>query len=274
MQDRLESFGGKGKPLLFAHANGYPPGSYRQFIEPLLEHCELTAYKHRPLWSTRLPRRRLNWNYFADDMLNTIKANFDRPIWMMGHSMGAVIAMIAASKAPRLFQGLVLIDPVFLPGRHAFRMRLTSDAKLRSMPMIKKTLKRPNVFENHQAAFDFHRAKRPFAAISDEVLWDYIRSGTRTTDEGTLELAFGREWEAGVYASPPWVWPRLSRMKLPTLGLRGETSSTLTEDALNRWGRLQPNAQLHTCPGGHLLPMEQPASTSAYVIDFLSRHSD
>jgi pimeloyl-ACP methyl ester carboxylesterase len=274
MQDRLESFGGSGKPVLFAHANGYPPGSYRQFIEPLLDHCELTAYKHRPLWSAKLPRRRLNWNYFADDMLNTMKARFDSPIWVMGHSMGAVIAMIAASKEPRLFKGLVLIDPVFLPGRHVLGMRLTSDAKLQSMPMIRKTLSRPNIFENHQAAFDFHRAKRPFAAISDEVLWDYIRSGTRPTDEGTLELAFGRDWEAGVYASPPWVWPRLARLKMPTLGLRGETSNTLSKDAMNRWGRLQPSAELKTCPGGHLLPMEQPASTSAYVIDFLSRQGD
>lgn len=274
MLDRLESFGGSGKPVLFAHANGYPPGSYRQFLEPILDHCELTAFKHRPLWSNSLPRRRLNWNYFAEDMLNTVRASFDKPIWLMGHSMGAVISMIAASKAPALFRGLVLIDPVFLPGRHVLGMRLSSDAKLRSMPMVQKTLNRPNIFENHQAAFDFHRAKRPFAAISDEVLWDYIRSGTRDTGEGTLELAFGREWEAGVYTSPPWVWPRLARLKKPTLGLRGESSPTLTAQAFERWGRLQPNATLFTCPGGHLLPMEQPDSTAAYVIDFLSGQVD
>jgi pimeloyl-ACP methyl ester carboxylesterase len=274
MEERLERIGGQGDALLFAHANGYPPGSYRQFFSTLLDHCELTAYRHRPLWSTRLPRRRLKWTYFADDLLATIKATYDRPVWVMGHSMGGAIAMIAASKKPQYFRGLILIDPVFLPTRYTFGMHLTPRAKLRSLPMIHKTLNRPDTFANHQAAFDFHRAKRPFSAISDEVLWDYIHAGTKPAAQGGLELAFSREWEAGVYASPPWVWPRLARLRLPTLGLRGESSSTLSPEALLRWARLQPNAELHTCPGGHLLPMEQPESTAQYVIDFLSRQQD
>ncbi|MFT4826599.1 MAG: pimeloyl-ACP methyl ester carboxylesterase [Cryomorphaceae bacterium] len=59
-------------------------------------------------------------------------------------------------------------------------------------------------------------------------------------------------------------------MRLPTLGLRGETSQTLTPEAFRRWGRLQPNAELHNCPGGHLLPLEQPESTAEFVLDFLS----
>jgi pimeloyl-ACP methyl ester carboxylesterase len=274
MQDRLEPFGGSGAQLLFAHANGYPPGCYRRFIDPLLDHCEVTGYKHRPLWSSRLPRKRLNWNYLADDMLATLKATFCEPVWMMGHSMGATIATIAAAKEPELFRGLILIDPVYLPTRHTVGMHFRSRKKLRSLPMINKTLNRPDVFIDHQEAFDFHRAKRPFSAISDEGLWDYIHAGTRPREGGGLELVFGREWEAAVYASPPWVWVRVARLRLPTLGLRGENSDTLSPAALNRWARLQPTAELHTCPGGHLLPMEFPLETAQYVIDFLSRQAN
>ena len=274
MQERLESFGGSGRQVVFAHANGYPPGSYRQFIAPMLDHCQVTGYRHRPLWSARLPRRRLNWAYFADDMLNTLAATFTEPVWMMGHSMGGAIAMIAASRKPQFFRGLILIDPVFLPTRHTFHMRLTSRSRMQSVPMVKKTLNRPDTFANHQAAFDFHRAKRPFSAISDEVLWDYIHAGTRPTGGGELELAFPREWEAGVYASPPWVWPRLARLRLPTLGLRGQDSTTLSTKALQRWARLQPDVELHNCPGGHLLPMEHPEGTARYVIDYLARQAD
>jgi pimeloyl-ACP methyl ester carboxylesterase len=43
---------------------------------------------------------------------------------------------------------------------------------------------------------------------------------------------------------------------------------------MRRWARLQPAAELHSCPGGHLLPMEQPKGTAGYVIDFLSRQDD
>jgi len=31
----IVEFGGSGPPLHFAHANGYPPGSYRRMLEPL-----------------------------------------------------------------------------------------------------------------------------------------------------------------------------------------------------------------------------------------------
>jgi pimeloyl-ACP methyl ester carboxylesterase len=270
MQQRLEHFGGTGSQLVFAHANGYPPGSYRKFIAPLLDRYEVTGYKHRPLWSNRVPRRRLNWDYFADDLVNTLSAVYSEPIWLMGHSMGAVISMTAAIKAPQLVRGLILIDPVFLPTRQALKIRMTSRKKLLEMPMVSKTLGRPNSFLNHREAFDFHRAKRPFAAISDDVLWDYIYAGTKTADAGHLELAYSPQWEAGVYSSAPWVWPRLARLRLPTLGLRGETSQTLTPEAFRRWGKLQPNAELHNCPGGHLLPLEQPESTAEFVLDFLS----
>ena len=139
--------------------------------------------------------------------------------------------------------------------------------------MVRSALRRPDRFRDEQEAFEFHRSKRPFADITDEVLWDYIRAGTRPAPEGGVRLAFPREWEAGIYASVPWIWPSVRRVKLPTLGLCAETDSVLSPAALRRWARLQPHAELHTCPGGHLLPMEQPESTAGFVIDFLQRQS-
>jgi pimeloyl-ACP methyl ester carboxylesterase len=260
--------------LVFAHANGYPPGSYRQFFEPFLDSARLTAYLHRPMWSSRVPRGRLSWAYLAEDLIHTLQFAYDKPVWLMGHSMGAVIGMIAASKAPGLFHGLILIDPPFFPTRHSLGQRLSSRAKLRSTPIVHKALNRPNTFSDHQEAFDFHRAKRPFSAISDEGLWDYIHAGTRPAADGGLELSYPREWEAAVYASAPFVWLRIARLRLPTLGLRGRDSMTLSPDIFRRWQRLQPNAEMHTCPGGHLLPVEHPLGTASYVIDFLSRQAN
>jgi pimeloyl-ACP methyl ester carboxylesterase len=274
MKDRLDFYGGAGKPVVFAHANGYPPGSYRQFIAPLLDHCQLTAYRHRPLWGEKVPPRRLNWTIFADDLIHTLEAGMDGPVWMMGHSLGGAVSMMAATRRPDLFRGLILIDPVLMPTRRVLAMRLTPRRTRERMPMIRKTLNRPNQFADHQAAFDFHRGKRAFTDMSDEVLWDYVHAGTVAEGGQGLQLAFGREWEAGVYTSVPWLWPLLRRLRLPTLGLRGETSDVLGPGAMRRWALLQPAAELHSCPGGHLLPMEQPAGTAGYVIDFLQRQDD
>lgn len=274
MKDRLEPFGGSGKSLIFAHANGYPPGSYRKFIEPLMDHCQVTGYRHRPLWGAKQPPSRLSWSLFAEDMIHTLESSMDQPVWLMGHSLGGAVSMMVASRRPELVRGLILIDPVIMPTRHVLAMKLAPRRKVEKMPMVRKTLNRRHEFADHQEVFDFHRGKRAFANIPDDVLWDYVHAGTVPARQDGLELAFAREWEAGVYSSVPWLWPLLKRLRQPTLGLRGETSDVLGPGAMRRWARLQQAAELHSCPGGHLLPMEQPMGTAGYVIDFLSRQDD
>jgi pimeloyl-ACP methyl ester carboxylesterase len=274
VQERLQEFGGAGQHIVLAHANGYPPGSYRQFIDQLLPVARVTGYNHRPLWSTRVPEKRLRWSYFARDLVHTLEQAFTEPVWLAGHSMGATIGLLAAAGSPRLFRGLILIDPVLTPVRRVVRTLLASRRTLRDAPMIRKTLGRPRYFSDVQAAFDFHRGRRAFRRFSDAALWDYVAAGTRPSAAGGVELAYSPEWEASVYESQPWVWPALARVRLPTLGLRGEHSDTLSQGMFERWRRLQPQAELHQCPGGHLLPLEEPVSTAGYVIDFLRRQGD
>lgn len=273
MQRRLEDFGGEagGERIIFAHANGYPPGSYRAFIDCLKPRLRITGFHQRPLWSPEMPPRRLNWQRFAEDVIETLEVTQNGPVWMMGHSMGATVATLAAARNPRLFKGLLLIDPVFMSSRRVAGSLLASDERAKNRPMVRKTLGRPDRFENHDEAFRFHRDKRAFARFSDEVLWDYVQAGTRLAEDGSLQLAYAREWEAAAYMSTPWVWYQLAKIRLPVLGLRGETSDTLTPGAFRRWGRLQRQAVLKECRGGHLLPMEEPEATAAMVIEFMDR---
>lgn len=270
MQQRLESFGGAGEPLVFAHANGYPPGSYRRFLNRLTHDYAVTGFHHRPLWSSGSAPALLDWACFATDLMETLEATQGEPVWMVGHSMGAVVGVQAAAWRPALFRGLVLIDPVFMtPEVVAAREAMPLEA-VDAMPMVRKTLTRPDRFDSQQEAFDFHRGKRAFADFSDEVLWDYIRAGTRRNDDGVYKLAYCREWEAAAYRSAPQVWDELAAVKLPVLGLRGETSNTLSEEAFALWAETQPHADLRTCRGGHLLPLEYPDETAAAVLDFLA----
>lgn len=271
MQQHLESFGGEGEPLVFVHANGYPPGAYRALLERLAGHCAVTALRQRPLWGERTPPARLRWELFTDDLLAAI-AHSDRPLWLLGHSMGAVVSLFAAARAPQRIRGLLLLDPVFLPTRWVLASRLTPRARLQQMPMIRRALARPEQFADAEAAFDFYRPKRAFAGFSDEALRDYVAAGKEPHPQGGLRLAWSGAWEAAVYASAPVVWHRLARVRLPTLGLRGAQSEALSPAAFRRWGRLQPQAELHTCPGGHLFPLEQPAATAERVLGFLQRH--
>lgn len=275
MQDRHETFGGRGDPLVFAHANGYPPGSYRQLLEPLTAHYCVSAVRHRPLWGDPRPPARLRWELFADDLRHTLKASTgEAPVWLLGHSLGAVVGLLAAAREPTLFRGLILLDPVFLPTRFVMGMTLAPRSRLRQMPMIRRALARPGEFPDAGAAFEFYRGKRAFSGLDDEALRDYVAASTGPSDNGGIKLLFPPAWEAGIYGSAPWIWPTLKRVSMPVLGLRGEESQTLSAAAFRRWGRLQRQAELHTLPGGHLFPLEHPQATAAQVLDFLARQKD
>jgi pimeloyl-ACP methyl ester carboxylesterase len=268
----LVEFGGSGPPLHFAHANGYPPGSYRRMLEPLTAAHRVEAMAFRPLWEPFAERSDIRgWDLLAKDLIELIERRYDRPVRAVGHSMGGVATMFAAVARPELFDCVMLLDPVFLPLRHVLAMRLTPRSRRRWLPLIRKAEDRPHHFADRQAAFDFHRRARAFARLSDEALWDYIRAGTRETGDG-VELSYPGAWEAEVYATVPHVWRRLSRCRVPMMGLRGSESDTVSDAAWQRWQRLQPTGEfVQVEDSGHLVPLERPRETALAVARFLGR---
>jgi pimeloyl-ACP methyl ester carboxylesterase len=256
--------GGEGRDLLFAHANGYPPAAYRQLFSGLARDFRVRALEQRPLWGERQPPRNLDWSLFADDLLKALDATWDRPVWVMGHSMGATAAVLAASRRPERFAGLILLDPVFLPERFVLATRLLPRRRRERMPMIRRALQRPEYFESREAAFAFYREKRAFRGFSDAALRDYI-DASKAEEDGRLRLRYSGAWEAAVYGSPPLVRRCLKRLRVPTIGLRGRDSDTLMPEVFARWRRWQPGAQLAQVPGGHLFPLEHPQACAGAI---------
>lgn len=259
--------GGQGPELCFAHANGYPPGSYRELFERLRPHFTISALEHRPLWAGRAPPQRLSWRIFAQDMLSVLRDRYTRPVWVVGHSMGAVTAAIAARESPERFAGLVLLDPVFLPERLVIITRILSERRRRKMPMVRRALGRPEHFANLDEAFDFYRAKRAFRRFSDEALRHYVEASKSPEPDGRVRLRYSPEWEAAIYTSPPRVRGMLRSLDVPTIGLRGHDSDVLSRELFARWAHWQPTATLLEVPGGHLFPLEHPQETAAVILE-------
>ena len=103
-------------PLHFAHANGFPPPVYRQFLDLLGEQYSVTAIHHRPMWDSSDPWQTLqSWRPIADDMIRFLDQQNARDIIGVGHSLGAVSTLYAAIERPEFFSKLIFIEPVFLP---------------------------------------------------------------------------------------------------------------------------------------------------------------
>jgi pimeloyl-ACP methyl ester carboxylesterase len=263
-------FGGQGPGLHFAHANAYPPGSYRQMLDPLLESYRTRSIHWLPLVKPDHHPHFRDWHELIPDLIEFIESEFEPPIFAAGHSMGAVVTMMAAVRRPDLFRAIVLIDPVLLPLTKTLPLGLAPERWKRRLPIIAKALSRPNHWNSREAAFAFHRRARAFAGVGDDALWDYIRAGTRETGDGGYTLSFPREWEAKIYATCPWVWPELKRCRVPMLGMRGSGSEVVSGPVWDRWQRIRADAEfIEIDDAGHLLPLEKPARAAQVLSSFL-----
>jgi pimeloyl-ACP methyl ester carboxylesterase len=194
------------------------------------------------------------------------------PVVGVGHSLGGVLTLWAASDRPDLFRAVVLVDPVLLVPHWLWALRIMRLLALdERQPLVQGALRRRRTWPDRQACFDHYRDKALFARWSDAALWDYVESGTRPGGEG-VALRYPPEWEARIFATTPTgIWRDVPRLAVPALVMRGARSDTFSPSAMARVGRALPAARLVEVPGaGHLVPMEEPAEIAATIRAFLA----
>lgn len=253
----LIQYSSQGNPVILSPANGFPPLVYEPLLQHLSARQQVWLAEHRPLWDSEHPPKQLDWNLLAQDLKEQIQQQSLGPVTLVGHSLGAVLGLMVAAKEPKLFEQLILIEPVFFPAHKARFLRFMPWRLKRKVPIVRKTLGRPSSFKSKQAAFDFHRRKRAYANLSDPALMHYIEHGFEHGEKS--ELKYSKIWEAAIYASLPNVWPVLKKVKVPVVGFRAEHSNTLLDSEWQLWQKLRPDHQLLEFKGSeHLLPLTEP----------------
>lgn len=275
-------FGGDGPLLHFASANGFPPGSYRQFLTGLARQYRPLAMLPRPLWSDTPPDATAGFRTFGDDLVRFCDQEGLQQVIGVGHSLGAVATMYAAVERPECFSRLVLIEPIFLPPHVLTFLAANPDIVEKVPPeqqaalgfwpqLVEDARKRRTNWTDRRHAFERFRAKGVFRGFSDEALMDYVTAGTRELPDGSVELAYPREWEATIFARPPLdVWENVAQLRVPTIAVRAGKSDTLAPAAWQHWQNLQPEARFYELPDAtHLLTFEEPERTSEAILAFL-----
>ena len=265
----FHDFGGTGSILHFAHANGFPPESYRSFVAGLLPTCRVLGIRQRPLWPNSQPEELDSWEILANDLIHFLDQEGLEGVIGVGHSVGAVATMIAAQKRPLLFSKLILIEPVFLLPSLLKMITGNSEAAFH-LPLVKTTLRRRTRWASRQDAFDGFRSKPFFKRWSDEALWEYINVGLHEDNDG-VSLTYSREWEARIYARPPtMVWDYIPHISHPTLAFRGVDSDTIMPQVWDLWQEQQPQATfVEMAEVGHMIPMERPLPLAKLMLDWV-----
>jgi len=263
------AYDGNGPPVLFLHAAGFMPWLWHPIAREIVPDYRVIApclYDHR---SADPAAGGLPWELLAADVVTLChERHIERP-YLVGHSMGAVIAAIAHVHFRLAVRGMVLLEPIFL-AEHIYSHAVT----VHDHPLAAQALTRTNFWRDESDAMSYLNSRNLFTHWDREMLSLYVRHGMTRGSWGGLQLACPPEQEAalfigGVHFDP---WPLLPRVTCPVLLLEGETSDTRQFIDFPRAVSLIPDCIHRLVPqAGHLIPMERPTAVATLIRQFLAR---
>lgn len=253
------------QPILhFVHANSFPAGTYRLLFEHLRQHYEVRAlsmHAHNPDYPVRN-----GWHELMLELVDELQARYDRPVILVGHSMGGMLSLMAANQRPDLVRCVVLLDSPVVAGWRALLLRMAKSLGIdRRFSPARFSEKRRNLWPDAASTYRHYAAKPMFAAWAPEVLRDYLECGLEPHPQG-VTLRFTREAETAVYSSLPHHIGAMVRRGFPVpVGFIGGQDSAESRQAGLAATRRLVGCHFQLLPGGHLFPMESPAAAAQAV---------
>jgi pimeloyl-ACP methyl ester carboxylesterase len=269
---RYLDYGGAGRLIHLAPANGFPPEVYRPLVAALAPGYRAVGYRPRPLWPASQPDEVRSWRDLTSDMLADLERLSPEPVVGVGHSLGGIMTVYAALQRPERFRAVALLEPTFLPRRMLPLLWAARQlGQQHRVPLARGAARRRHHFPDHDAARAHYTGRGAFAQFTPEALDGYLEGGLRPTEGGELTLAWSRNWESRIFALVPMdVWDAVTKLKMPLFILRARSSNLLIDRSWRQLSHLLPSARLVEIDGSHMVPMEQPQLVAAALSSFLS----
>jgi len=256
--------------LVFSHGNGFPAGTYARLFEVWrgagLSVAAVERYGHDP----RFPVTS-NWPHLRDQLIDCIDSTHAATVWLVGHSLGGLLSLMAACWKPRLVRGIVLLDSPVVTGWRAHSLQVMKASGLigRVSPgrYTRKRRHRWDTIDDVEAHF---LRRSSFARWDPAVFADYLACGF-VGHAGGVELAFDRGIETRIYNTLPHNLDRLMRhhpLQCPMGFIAGTRSVEMRQGGVGA-SRSLAGPYFQTIEGTHLFPMERPQETAHRVLDLL-----
>ena len=105
----------EGRPMVFAHGFGCDQAMWRYVVPAFEEDYRIVLFDYvgsgKSDWSAYDTRRYATLQGYARDILDVMEAFDLRDVVFVGHSVSAMIGMLAAIQAPERFDRMVMIGP-------------------------------------------------------------------------------------------------------------------------------------------------------------------
>jgi pimeloyl-ACP methyl ester carboxylesterase len=259
--------------IIFSHANGYPAPVYGVLFAALkargIQVTALEKFGHDP----RFPIQD-NWASMTQELVAFATGQAKRhgePAWLVGHSLGGYLSLMAACLEPSLVKGVVLMDSPMLGGWRAGMVRMSKrTGMVDTFSPGKVSRRRRQSWPSLEAVLAHFRSKKVFAQWHPQVLEDYAAHGTlELVVNGQTErvLSFDRAVETAVYNSLPHDMERFLKdhpVPCPVAFIGGTRSVEVRKVGMELTQRIT-KGRVMMLDGGHLFPMERPLVTASAI---------
>lgn len=263
--------------IVFSHANSYSASTYRQLFDGWrAAGHEVAAIEHFG-HDVQYPVDR-RWSGMTQQLTALIDSLPQPRVWLVGHSMGGYLSLLAAGQRPQRVRGIVLLDSPIVYGWKSGLVGVVKavgqmDRLSPAGVAIKRRDRWPSLGEVHS-----HFARKPmFARWHPAVLDDYVRHGTEQDPAdrsgNARRLKFRPEIEAEIYSTVPHrlvPWLRLHPPGGPVAFVAGTRSREVRRAGLAATQRIT-QGRISWIEGTHLFPFEQPGKTVDAVLDWMAR---
>jgi pimeloyl-ACP methyl ester carboxylesterase len=192
----------------------------------------------------------------APDIVAAIRRFADRPVHLVGMSLGGLTSLAVADASPELVRSVFLVDVT--PG--------VNNAKSRT---ISEFVNGPERFDNFDELLA--RTVRFNPGRSESSLRRGILHNAMQLEDGTWQwryARFGSERRGAIDFTP--LWDAISRLKVPLCLARGMRAQSVVDDLdEEEVRRRQPAARIeHFAEAGHSLQGDTPLKLAALIEDF------
>lgn len=269
---------GEGEPLVLVHGSTSDYRNWENQIEPFSARFRTIAYSRRYHWpNERIPADK---EYLMDEQIEDLRALIHvldlAPVHLVGHSFGALLALMAVIREPGIARSLVLAEPP--------AVRLFVSNKPRIGELLPLFLSRPRTAAAivKFGAKGLEPATKAFARGDDQEALEIFAKAvfgaggyddfTQTRKRQVQDNASETRAEFLGPGFLPLEASRVQEVETPTLLLNGERSIPLFKLLADRLAELLPHVKRAIIPdAGHMMPEDNPAEFNAAVLGFLQR---
>ena len=257
--------------IVFSHANSFGASTYGVLFKALRARGytvkAIEKFGHDPHYPVSS-----NWPHLVRQLIDFTQAEVDKtgePAFLVGHSFGGFVSLMAAAQEPELCRGVLLLDSPILGGWRATTLGMIKSTQLvESWSPGAVSRKRRNSWASQKVALEHFRRKKAFAKWDPQVLKDYVAYGTHDEGEGDEKkrvLSFDRDVETAIYNTIPHNLDALFKrhpIKCPVAFLGGTRSAEMKQVGMGMTEKIT-KGRIMMLDGSHLFPMEKPLVTAA-----------